>query len=329
MDVDEKPAFALTPLPRPSSFLDASAASVRNTPLKLSGLLLEAATSDLEGDSAWARNLFDGGNAGATSLRGKFASDLATSWTSMRAESKRLQKLYSVPTSGERTSMDRLAAEACDQVVLDSMLASHVYSLRPVVPNPAPPLDAINQPHPPDRDPPALPFSYFHPRLQRPNHDDDNWKKPSLASVGVRMLLSEWHCGSQPSSYAWSNPYTADAKDAVDDEASQAPGRKGKKKRDRHLEPPSSQAFPFASSQPARHIDRIVEEEDPASQSQSQDAIMWASQPLAPTTGGMSFEPPSNSPFHGASQVVPGAFGGRLGGKEKEKPKKKKRAAGF
>ena len=265
-----------------------------------------------------------GGNTGATGLRGKLASDLASSWTEMGAEVKRLKKLYNVPTRGERTSMDRLAAEACDQVVLDSMLASHVYSLRPIVPNPAPPLNAINQPHPPDKDPPPLHFSYFHPRPQRPNHDDDSWKKPSLDSVGVRMLLSEWHCGSQPSSYAWANPYIADAKDGPDDEASQASDREGKKKRDRRLPPASSQAFPFASSQSARHIDRIAEEDDSASQ--SQDA-MWTSQPLAPTMGGMPFSQPSNTPFQGASKVVPGAFGGRLG--EKEKPKKKKRAAGF
>lgn len=382
MDVDEddiQPASSLPSLPifpRPSVFPDPLRPSPQSMPLDSSAPALGSMVASLSSAAAWTSTPFDlrRGHVESTNQRLAAAPDMPDNFDDMLAQSEALKRRYGADISdaeeGEEhkpSSMRRAMAAACDELVLDIALSAHLSSTRSMDPNPPPPV--INAPHPPEEPPPALHFTHFRPRRHvkgRPVHSDNdssddegeasNWKKPSLKSAGVRALLSEWHIGSNPQSYAWSNPYADEqAKDDPFASHSQKDSSQSQRKRQRDKSsaaPSQSQATTFsfgfsssqatptvASSQPAtqplQQRTRIptILEEAPSSPSAPSFA---ASQPnpfaLGPRGSGSFDSQSQRSPSAfgpAASQILPGAFGGREGKKEKDKKKAKKRVSGF
>lgn len=252
----------------------------------------------------------------------------------MQRQARELARRYAVDPAAAG------AVRACEQVAFDSAAASRLFALHAV--DLDPPALYSNAPHPPHLDPPSLHFAYLRPRAREadPDFDDDNddagadsaWRRKSLESAGVRLLLGEWNVGANPESYAWANPYRADkhkATAAADDNVDVAPPLSRRKKRARDplpaaLPPSSDPSRPREPSQQtgARWI-HPIEEEPPSSDAGA------ASQPV-----GRSVAPPvfSSQGWAGAaSQVLPGAFGGRPGAGAGDAPKKraKKRVSGF
>lgn len=321
MDVDQKPRVALPTLPRPSTFLRSSGSAIHQKPLALSAAILHRAATDLEAVAPWSQRLSQQRDVPRNPTIG-INLEQVSGFSEMSSKSKELKDAYAV-------SEDTLAAEACEQLILDTTLASGVYSTRPLLPfDPLQLSDHSNQPHPPKSDPPPLHFSYFKPQLKRSDPDpgmEGNWKKPSLESVGARMLLSEWKVGSDPQSYVWSNPYI---EEEPQDDVPQSKDRHSsvhKARKTTHATPfSSSQASTgLPTSQPVRQISTIVEE-SPIPRS---NFFVSASQPTQniASRGRMGFTMPS-SPAFGTSQILPGAFGGRPAAVVK---KAKKRISGF
>ncbi|ORY58693.1 hypothetical protein BCR35DRAFT_355386 [Leucosporidium creatinivorum] len=389
MDLNDetKPEFSLAslpPLPRPSTFTDPSRPSTRSIPLATSASHLQDLAIALSDTAGFSSTHFEPrpNHVQSGNQRLAYAPDLPTSFLDMPRQADVLKSRYGAVVDSdedEETSLVRRAmANASEEVALDLALSAHVVSSTAVEPNPPPTL--INAPHPPDQSPPPLHFTYFRPRRHingrivddsDASDDDDetsNWKKPSLNSVGVRALLSEWHVGSNPQSYAWSNPYADEQQ--KDDPFSQSQSTKAGKRRQKQRERssvapnlgPSSQAFsqsqattfgfpssfpapssqappPFATS-PAATPQRLriptILEQAPSSPSAPTFAASQP-QPL-----GFGFGAGSSSSFGSqdlrtpsafgpaASQILPGAFGGReREKKEKDKKKGKKRVSGF
>lgn len=416
MDLDsDDPTFALpddeaplAPLPRTSHFVGAHRLAVETLPLASSASLLDATTDRLTSSAPWSAHLYsDVRRQLSANTRSILASDVAPTWTKMVQQATDLKERYgvaepSMDVDGEDepvhlpSERQKALADACDQLVLDTTLSSRVFSVRPIEPNP--PSLVINGSHPQDHAPPPLHFSYFRPhstrKATRDDDDDDDdplsWKKPSLTSAGPRRLLSEWHMGSNPQSYAWTNIYADERNKQKDDELWSQSQKTSKKRKKREATVPASQqtqqtrapptpslssrlappSFPtsmFPSSSPVQPsqlhppsiapysssapkasaslpIPTIIESlwevpsSDGASQSQSQAG--WASQPnfgsgAAGGGTGSTLRASGSGVFGGAaSQVLPGAFGGRNdttvgGAAAKEKKKAKKRVSGF
>ncbi|GAA5941015.1 uncharacterized protein JCM15063_000620 [Sporobolomyces koalae] len=276
------------------------------------------------------------------------------------------------------TDLSSVASLACDRVAADLSLSSRIFLPRPIEPDE--PTDTPNQPQPAAEEPPPVHISYLRPNVahdsvasdeDEPSRPSFNYnkrrsrKKPNLNSRGARLLLAEWHVGSDPRSYAWSNPYEAekeqdDPYSQFSQSQTQSQRRKDKKRRgyddsnksSSQSQPPalSQSRFEFPSSFPAPPsssqtyfpsfgappVLNVVHEE-PASSSQDWTQAA-ATQPVISVTGpagdGASQPRRADNVFGGAnSQVVPGAFGARNSvsskAKEKEKKKAKKRVSGF
>lgn len=365
MDLDvenENPlSLDIPPLPRTSTFIHHPNTSKLLLPLDRLNRSLEVASSLLTNSSQWSSKLLDNKAQGVETLRNKLLPDLPTSLYQMTKKSSELLERYTpilIPEEGELKSIDRLASDACDQLILDLTLSSQVYSSRPITINPLPPsIEFINKPHPPKELPPPLHFTFFQPTPFNTNNNenvDDNEeedeneeddirgrKKPSLKSLGARALLSEWQIRTNPHSYTWSNPYLGEKK-SLDKIFVSKKNRGGKnKKRSREEEessppPPTAPSSSWASTQGVfdappvfnnlrtslRRISTIREE------SENYSPIETASQPVFPIGFDSSSQSQSQGVVFGASQILPGAFGGRNVEKEK-KAKAKKRVSGF
>mgnify|MGYP001609412359 CR=1 FL=1 len=335
---DESDATALPPLPRPSTFFRVVAPSVDPGALPTVAKAINAATESLTDPVEWSSLLLRDEPRTDAAVQESLRPNPTAKWAHMQRQSRELARRYGVPTSepGEPPSA---AAQACEQVVLDTAAAARLFSLRPV--DLDPPALYSNTPHPPHIDPPALHFAYFRPRADAPDPElddgddvdvEDSWKRKSLESVGVRLLLGEWNIGANPDSYAWTNPYRADkhkaAAAAEDDDGGPPLSRRKKRAREHVPAAMPLSSDPFRPREPsqlsgARRI-HPIQEEPPSS---DQGA---ASQPV-----GRSFAPPSFSSqgwAGAASQVLPGAFGGRPVAGASDAPAKKrakKRVSGF
>lgn len=286
---------------------------------------------------------------GARDRQQLLAPNFASSSTSATELAETLKQRYGLSDVNDASiSIRKDMAMACEELALDSMISSRVSSIRPLEPNPPPPV--VNAAQPADVSPPPLHLSHIRIKggagitaVKSDDEDDEDpgtasWKKASILASGVRSLLGEWHMGSNPQSYVWSNPYADElAKD--DPLGSQAAKVKSKKRRKDETANSnrisSSQVAPaiatsslgsapsFVNSQrpPAlssRRISRIQEDSSQTHQfSASQPAFM---------TNVSNPQDESQSGIAAASQIVPGAFGGR----DREKKKKgKKRVSGF
>ncbi|KAM0753836.1 hypothetical protein T439DRAFT_322723 [Meredithblackwellia eburnea MCA 4105] len=174
--------------------------------------------------------------------------------------------------------------------------------------------------------PPPLKFAYFrikdYPR-PRTVHDVEHhrrWKWPSLQSEGVRRLNAEWTVGDEIDDYVWINPYTDVIEDAEWGVGEEEKGRRSLKGSSR-----ASSSTPW---------DSTATNAPPALASQVVPSItvssFSASQPLPSSMSGF---PSSPTLVESASQVVPGAFGGRVSfqalSAARKKDKGKKRMSGF
>ncbi|KAK4703191.1 hypothetical protein P7C70_g3026, partial [Phenoliferia sp. Uapishka_3] len=328
---DEQSASTLPSLPRPSTFLRQSGPALDslNGAAKCINAVTEALTDPVE----WSSLLLRDEPRTSGDVQESIRPNPTIKWSHMTREAQVLTQRYAV----NAPDLEGLAAEACTRVVFDTAVASRLFSLRPIVLDP--PAQYSNVPFPPHVDPPSVHFSYFRPRSDEPEPDeesDDTWKHKSLKSTGVRLLLGEWNVGVNPETYAWANPYRLEKKQvgAQDEEeellSSQA-ARGGKRKRQSQepaysSQPHSSQAFtpkePKQRGPESRWIHTIQEE--PSSDPGREIA---ASQP----TGNGASSSFQNAWQGAASQVLPGAFGGRGpdGEASKKKPRAKKRVSGF
>ncbi|GAA5965219.1 hypothetical protein JCM3765_006359 [Sporobolomyces pararoseus] len=356
-------------LPRSSAFIpprDCPLLSKNGSrrPSTLDALISSSATS-----AAASLRPFDALPSSRFHVFSPFPFSLQQSQISERAN--RLRQTFNVTESDESPS-----SLACDRLASDLSLSSQILLPRPVEPDE--PTDTPNQPQPATEEPPALHLSYLRPIVSDSLNDEDSdgndsngpssfnrfsqrgrKKKPTLNGRGTRLLLSEWHIGSDPRSYAWSNPYEGEKdKDDPSSQYSQSQSqsrRKGKKKRYEESQsqsiPTFSQSrFEFPSSFPSSSqsyipsigapptLNTVLEEAAPASSSQDWNSRFPQTQPTISVTRPESSSqvPSGGGLFSGAnSQVVPGVFGSRNGigavgrAKEKEKKKTKKRVSGF
>lgn len=332
----EEQAPDIPSLPHPTTFLRLENPSSQSKTLANYASIFKGATDDLNAPASWSAMLLPNASGNDSSLQGTLRPDVGDKWSHMKWQARLLRERYAVDSDDDE--QPALAAAACDQVVLDTALASRLYSLRPALP--APPSFHVNTPHPPHLDPDPLHLSYFRPRapdaLADAEEPDDHWKRKSLDSVGVRLLLSEWTVGTNPDVYAWSNPYAGEKfKDAAEAaggerEAALPPSARDNGKK-RFREPSSSfdasgsGAFhPSAPPGGNRGLHSVREEDAPS----SDPFVVAATQPVG-AMGGGDFS--SQTWTGAASQVLPGAFGGRVSvgdGQKKKKPGKK-RVSGF
>ena len=373
---DDIPLPHLPSLPRPSTFDRRFYPSLESTSLGSAIPQLHKLADSTSAWAGWTSSAFEPrpNHAQSTLFCQKIAPDLPAAFDTIGSQATTLRRRYAVEVDSDEEDVDdqrRRLSTACDELVLELLLSSRVSHPRPLSPNPPP--EFVNSPHPPDRSPPALHFAHFRPhphgkgrsRDEYSSADDDddvagsNWKKPSLKSAGVRALLSEWHLGSDPRSYTWSNPYADEQnkEDPFSQSQLKKEGKQRKHKREKLSVAPSSfalsssqlsstAAFPSsfpshfsfapappaahpqapASSQQLRRIPTIIEE----GRSSSPGPSFPASQPQ-PFRSAAGESQPLRVPaaFGGAlSQPLPGAFGAREK-KEREKKKAKKRVSGF
>lgn len=338
-------------LSRPSTFRGSDRLTAPHAPLSTAQVLLETTATSLERSSGWSTSL-------APTLRGQATlgdDDLISAeWQSMAHRARLLKQRYGLPAADAGQSRaQRLAATACEQVILDTTLSSHLFSPRTILGTEPSVLSRPNEPLPAHLEPPSLQFSYFRPMAQpkgagvatqdSDEDDEHDWKRPNLKSVGVRMLLSEWHVGSDPAEYAWNNPYVLEPNAAGSQ--SQVQEKMAKRKG------PSPSPFPprapptFQSSQAAPAILSTVREGVPSRFAATVPAFgsgfgggaaakkvsFSASQPIAEASSGPygdGMDSQSQSQMGAATQVVPGAWGGRPA-VAKDKKKAKKRMSGF
>ena len=346
---DDDDPTASPRLPRASTFRGLDKVSVVQAPLSAEEVSLDTAARQLQQLAPWSATILP-----AAIEPAQFHADELLTYdpTSMDQRARLLQQRYALdPDAAALTKAERWAGAACDQLVLDATLASYLFSPRTILTTDPPAEARVNEPCPPQLEPPQLQFSYFRPQArtkqrapgvsQEEEEDEHDWKRANLTSVGVRMLLSEWHVGSDPAGYAWNNPYASEPASARAHTQAQAQGGKGKRtlgKKDsatgvaQSPAPPAfqpSQAPPaFQPSQAARSLG-VVREGVPNQFGGGVEGAFSASQPMG--EGGWGGEEGggggSQSQAGGAfTQVVPGAWGGRPA---KEKKKGKKRVSGF
>lgn len=144
---------------------------------------------------------------------------------SQRAD--RLRRTFNITKSDSCPS-----SLACDRFAVDVSLGSQILLPRTIEPDE--PTETPNQPQLATEEPPPLHLSYLKPIVSDSINDDEdsddqgsdsfnyninsyndrrrnrnkkNKKKLSLNGRGARLLLAEWHIGSDPRSYTWKNPY--------------------------------------------------------------------------------------------------------------------------
>lgn len=299
-------ASSIPTLPRPTSFIPSHSANPLLAPkfLREFEVPLDLAATQLSTSTGWSASFFESQTPRSKYLRETLTGDLLGPWERLTRRANALTKEFNVTTP--------LAEAACRQVVLDTNLASRVYAFHPIVDYNTPP-EITNEPFPPEREPLPLGINSFtveDPEDSGESDEEDTSRKkekPSLKSLGPRMVLSEWAIGSDPAVYRWKNPYTAD---------------KGKEEDERFRpvqHPSSSQQTTVAPRPVVTRFNPIIEEE-PLSRPWAQG---FASQPdFGPAS---SFSQSHSQPFpFGGSQTVPATFGGR-----KKDKTAKKRVSGF
>ncbi|KAI5476513.1 protein of RNA polymerase I-specific transcription initiation factor RRN6-like family [Pseudohyphozyma bogoriensis] len=319
-DSNDPPKIPVPSLPRSTTFLSRPSSRPFTTGNSLGAVApnLQSAAIDLRDHTRWSTTLFSADNRGSEHLRSILSADAPTTWEKVVENKRALAKQYAIEDD------DEAGQAACEQVVLDTTLASQLYSFRAHEAGPG--TGFGNAPFPPDMDPPKLRFSSFDPAGQNEDGDgdDDDENKSSLNSMGARLLLSEWNIGSNPRTYRWNNPYLGE-KIKADDHAF-VDGRD--KKRQRKDNPPSIQP-----STPSFSIPQIIHTfADSGAEESDREFGFSATQPQPFRPFGMGSSQVSLSPnggFGGGSQPLPGPFGGRGFGSAKEKEKKKKRVSGF
>jgi len=349
-------------LPRPTSFVPDKANPLLSSSLSPRLPRLDSLVSSFSHCAANSLRPFD---TSPPSRFNAFAPFPFSLQSTIAERANHLRRTFNIDDSPSNPS-----SLACDQVAADLTLSSTIFLPRTIEPDE--PTDTPNQPQPATEDPPSLHLSYLRPIVSDLNYSDDDSepalsynsrrnqkKKPTLNGKGARLLLAEWHIGSDPRSYTWSNPYQGEklAKEdgGFSQSQSQTQRKKNRKKRggneDSQLFGASSQPPAFSQSQPSRfefpssfpstsqsYFPSLgAPPQPPPSSSQSQDWNQAAStQPIISITGPGN-ETQTRSQGVGAwggaaSQIVPGAFGARqiVGSKkEKEKKKTKKRVSGF
>ncbi|KAF8636607.1 hypothetical protein AX17_003417 [Amanita inopinata Kibby_2008] len=112
---------------------------------------------------------------------------------------------FDLQPKGDRTYRSmRREVRAREQLALDLVLASSVYSNQPLS-RPKKTdggLESMTEALSLDNDPPPLQFGYFHPVQQE---GEDN--KAVIGPAGVRLLLGEWESGTDPRDYVYCDPY--------------------------------------------------------------------------------------------------------------------------
>lgn len=363
----------IEPLPRPSSFVPDKARPLLSSSLSSRLPRLDSLLSSFSQTAASSIRPFD---TFPHSRFNAFAPFPFSLQSTLAQRANHLRQTFNIDDSPSPSP----SSLACDQVAVDLTLSSTI--LLPRMIEPDEPTDTPNQPQPATEDPPPLHLSYLRPIVSDLNYSDDDSeptlsynsrrnqrKKPTLNGKGARLLLAEWHIGSDPRSYTWSNPYEGEKATKEDDFSqtqSQSQRKKNRKKRGGGInnedsqfansQPPafsqSQSRFEFPSSFPSSsqsYFPSLVGASRPPpppqppsssqSQGQSQDWNQAAStQPIISITGPGS-ETQSQSQVGGAwggaaaSQIVPGAFGARqvvgASRKEKDKKKTKKRVSGF
>ncbi|GAA5910991.1 uncharacterized protein JCM6883_000671 [Sporobolomyces salmoneus] len=369
-------------LPRPSAFVASREIPLLSTSLSNRFPLLESLVSTFSTSAASTLNPFSAPISSRFHTFSPFPFSLQQGQIAERADS--LRKTFNIPESDSPCSL------ACDRVAADLSLSSQMYLPRSIEPDE--PTDTPNQPQPANEEPPPLHLSYLRPivsdRIDEDSDDDSDGgrgvpssfnrrrkKKPTLNGRGARLLLAEWHIGSDPRSYVWTNPYEGEKeKDDPYSQFSQPQSRSQRKKASRSQkkrgngagddlfsssqsqipsfsqsrfdfpssfpQPPSSASQAYFPSLGAPPTLNVVSEDGGGgggggAASSSQDRSQWNVAQTQPTIS-VSGPPSSSQPgFFGGgtnSQVVPGAFGSRIGFgkmKEKEKKKTKKRVSGF
>lgn len=348
-------ASMITPLPRTPTFFSPSAPSIHDLAVSDVADVLGPLSDTLEQAAPWSMLPFQA-RPDTPQFCSLIAPDITTDWTYFSENVERIKTRY------QTTGTDKIhavASAACEQVALDLALASRIYSTRPMLP---PPMrsDAVNETLPLDQPLPPIHFSWFRPTLssERANQKEETifgkgtrkrrQQRPSLELPGAQSILGEWHLGSDPDSFGWSNPYLEENKKSATVAPSQAEsslrnGRKRAREHELREDPPSSSQVVFGSSTQSSFSDRRInriEEGDESPQdslrvpSGSRHARLSrrsdnfsASQPAfgaAPESSQSQMQSLPNM-FGAASQVLPGTFGGRV----EPKKIKKKRVSGF
>lgn len=200
----------------------------------------------------------------------------------------------------------RRAREAVEDVVLDSALASYVYSVHPFSFGERDERDTLPMGLSRLRlDSSALPppVQFGHLRPMKPGAPTTDTSAPDMP-LGVRLLLSEWDVSSDASKYVFRDPY-GDQKGDEDDKISVASLPQTQTQTQRTAPP----VIVAASTLPARRREGSV----PLPQSQ-------------PPMVGFS-QSQGDVEMFTSTQVVPGPFGGRPQPAKKKPPKK--RIGGF
>lgn len=339
---DSSPS-TLPALPRSANFLSSHSPSIHSFTTERAIGSLDALARIAGAKVPWSTSLYESDPSQRKEFQKSFP-DLS-SWSELPSRAEEMAKRY----SGESDS--KMTAAASKQVLLDVKLASEIYSTRAMEPSPLS-MSQNNSSYPIDQPPPSLHFHYFRPR---PSPDFANREeeiivgsgsrkrklnRPSLELSGARALLSEWQIGSDPTSYNWQNPYINETKKELELEYGEnsSQGRKKLNLKNREFEgeePLNSSQYGFGSKAfpPAfapRKIDPIREESSPVRLNGDQsprNLFGFNSQPnfSRPEQVSSQFDSQSQDRRNGgASQVLPGTFGGRI-----EKKKKKKRISGF
>ncbi|GAA6062350.1 hypothetical protein JCM10212_005692 [Sporobolomyces blumeae] len=223
----QRTEIRIEPLPRPTSFIapceqPALSLVTPTAPVERDGFL-----STLVASAPDSLRLFDSQQA----TRFDEFSPVPHALGSRRADlANRLRDLHGLADPSSPSY------RACEHVAAELDLSSTIVLPRPVEPDE--PTDTPNQPQPATEPLPRVRLSYLQPVLDpgqdsEAERDDDDLnggrgertgsedfgpmasgrrrkKKPPLQSIGTRLLLAEWHVGSDPRSYTWSNPYEAE-----------------------------------------------------------------------------------------------------------------------
>lgn len=301
--------------------------------------------------------------------------------TDMSLLSRRLSDRYKQSGEGLKKRSTSLVQFAAEEAALDLALSSKLFSVRRSQQNT--PSILVNASQPPSETPPEFHLSFMKLGKSRRGigvndageSDEDSdaetgtRRRPSLKSFGVRSVLAEWHVGSDPKQYSWSNPYSDDdAKyDLLASYQTIAPDNGSRKKprlqrgssytqmrsdfsqgtslpvpamsqfRSSQMPPPllSSSMQPPAISSPRLGRATILQPSFP--RPRRPEAVPSASQPVVrfqedtQSSSQLTESTGHKNDFDAAaSQVVPGAFGSREAfRKDKDKKKAKKRVSGF
>jgi hypothetical protein len=239
----------------------------------------------------------------------------------IRSIAERLRRYDLVVDDYRSGSSLRRESEAREQLAVDLALSTDVYSAQSFTKTVAEVTEderfetmsrATEAMTLSEMEPPSVHFGYLSP-IPVMTHSSPDIGSTSLAlPPGVRLLLSEWITGTDPDQYVHRDPY--------DDKQSEATtfihrtpmgknGRDGSQAR---------QSQPIAKAAPPVIV-------------RSRTApltVISTSQPVARHVAGPEDEPDSCGPV-ASTQVVPGAYGGRLFTPRRKAGPVKKRAGGF